>query len=83
MSRAEQLDLGILIAEQVRDRRGQHLDRTCRGLANEEVSGLGIQERVLDQLHGLLKGHQESRHLGLCQGQGLPGLELLYEQGDD
>jgi len=28
MSRAEQLDLGILIVEQVRDRRGQHLDRT-------------------------------------------------------
>jgi len=49
----------------------------CRGLANKEVSRLGTQERVLNQIHGLLQSHEESRHLRLCQGKGPPGLNTF------
>ncbi len=71
--------LGVL---QPQDRLGEGADGGRRRLLDEEVALLAALEGVEDEVHRVVEGHHEARHVGIGDGDGLPFLDLLQEQRD-
>ena len=54
-----------------------------RRLLHQNVPGVCMLVGVEHQIHGLVEGHDEAGHGGLGHRQGLSGLDLLDEQGNN
>ena len=50
-------------------------------LLDEDVARPGVLEGVKNQVHGVLDGHHEPRHIGVRDRQGLPRLDLPTKRG--
>ena len=50
---------------------------------DEQVAGVGVLESKHHQVHGLVQVHEEAGHIGVSDGDGAAGLDLVNEQGDD
>ncbi len=64
------------------DRLGEGADGRGRGLLDEEVALLAVLEGVEDEVHRVVEGHHEARHVGVRDGDGLPLFDLLEEERD-
>ena len=76
-------DIGAGVAEQLLHGLGQVADGGGVRLLDEQVAGIGVLEREHDQLHRLVQIHQGAGHVGVGDGDGIAGLDLVDEQGDD
>ena len=80
MADADDLDVLLLAAEEFADGLGLGLDGAGRGLLDEDVAVLAVLEGEQDQVDGLLKAHDEPRHLWLRQCNGVPLPDLVDPQ---
>ena len=76
-------DVGAGVAEELLDSLGQVADGGSIGLLNEQVTGVAVLEGEHNQIHSLVQIHQEAGHVGVGDGDGIAGLDLVDEQGDD
>ena len=76
-------DVGAGVAEELLDSLGQVADGGSIGLLNEQVTGVAVLEGEHNQIHSLVQVHQEAGHVGVGDGDGIAGLDLVDEQGDD
>ena len=76
-------DVGAGVAEELLDSLGQVADGGSIGLLNEQVTGVAVLEGEHNQIHSLVQVHQEAGHVGVGDGDGVAGLDLVDEQGDD
>jgi len=76
-------DVGAGVAEELLDSLGQIADGGSIGLLNEQVTGVAMLEGEHNQIHSLVQVHQEAGHAGVGDGDGIAGLDLVDEQGDD
>ena len=75
-------DVGAGIPEKPLHRLGQVTDGGGVRLLDEQVAGVGVLKGELHQVHRLVQVHQEPGHVGVGDGDGVSGLDLLDEQGD-
>ena len=75
-------DLGAGVAEELLDRLGQVADGGGVRLLDEEIAGVGVLKSELHQVHGLVQIHEEPGHVGVGDGDGISGLDLVDEQGN-
>ena len=79
---ADDLDLGLVAAEQFADRLRLRLDGACRGLLHEDVAGDAVFEGEQHQVHRLVETHDEARHGTVGDGDGIALANLVYPQRD-
>ena len=80
---ADDLDFLLLAAEELADGFRLGPDGAGGGLLDEQVAVLAVLEGEEHQVHGLLQGHDEPGHVGLSDGDGVAGFDLVDPQGDD
>ncbi len=83
MADADDLDLGLVAAEEFADGFGLGLDSAGGGFLDEDVAVLAVLEGEEDEVHGFVKTHDEAGHLGLGDGDGLAISYLVDPEGDD
>ena len=76
-------DVRASIAEQLLDSLCQIADGRGIRLLDEQVAGVGVLKSEHDQVHSLVQVHQEACHVGVSDSDGITGLDLIDEQGDD
>ena len=76
-------DVGAGVAEELLNSLGQVADGGSVGLLNEQVTGVAVLEGEHNQVYSLVQVHQEASHVGVGDGDGVAGLDLVDEQGDD
>ena len=76
-------DVGAGVAEELLNSLGQVADGGSVGLLDEQVTGVSVLEGKHNQIHSLVQIHQETSHVGVCDGDGIARLDLVDEQGDD
>ena len=59
---------------------GKGRQRGGRGLLHEQVAVVAVLERVYHQVHRVVKGHHEARHVRVRDGNGLALHHLLHPQ---
>ena len=69
--------------EEVTDGFGLGLNGAGRGFLNEDVAVLAVLERKEYEVHCLFEAHDETGHLGLCEGDGVVLTDLVYPQRDN
>ena len=69
-----------LMPEQLTHRLSLSLDGTRRSLLHEDVTILSVLKGEEHQVHRLLQTHDESRHPGLCQCDGITLSDLVYPE---
>ncbi len=80
VARADDIRSGI--AEQPLHGLRQIADGGGIRLLDEQVAGVGMLKGEQHQLHRLIQGHQEAGHMGVRDGDGMPGPDLVDEQRD-
>ena len=75
--------LGAHAAEDLLHGLGEVADGGGRGLLDEQVAGVGVLERELHQVHGLVQVHEEAGHVGVGDGERLALADAVDEQRDD
>lgn len=73
----------IVCAKKLVHRLGKVSDGASRRLLHQDVPGVCMLVGVEHQIDGLVEGHDEARHGGLGHSQGLSGLDLFHEQGNN
>ena len=73
-------DVGAGVAEELLNSLGQVADGRSVGLLNEQVAGVAVLEGEHNQIHSLVQIHQEAGHVGVGDGDGVAGLDLVDEQ---
>ena len=76
-------DVGAGVAEELLNGLGQIADGGSIGLLNEQVTGVAVLEGEHNKIHSLVQVHEEAGHVGVGDGDGIAGLDLVDEQGDD
>ena len=80
---ADDLDVFLFAAEEFADCLGLGLDGAGRGLLDEDVAVLAVLEGEKHKVDGLIQAHDETRHAGLGEGNGLAGADLVDPERDD
>ena len=75
-------DAGAGVAKQRLHRLGQVADGGSVRLLDEQVAGVGVLKGEHDQVHRLVQVHQKAGHVGVGDGDGVAGLDLLHKQRD-
>ena len=70
------IHLGVYLLQGLRKGR----QRCGRGLLDEQVAVVAVLERVYHQVHRVVKGHHEARHVRVRDGDGLALHHLLHPQ---
>ena len=83
MADADDLDVFLFAAEEFADCLGLGLDGAGRGLLDEDVAVLAVLEGEKHKVDGLVQAHDETRHAGLGEGNGLAGADLVDPERDD
>ena len=73
----------IVCTKELLHRLGKVADGARRCLLHQDVTGVCMLVGVEHQIDGLVEGHDEARHGGLGNRQGLSGLDLFHEQGNN
>ena len=80
---ADDFDVLFLAAEELADGFRLGPDGAGGGLFDEQVAVFAVLEGEEHQVHGLFQGHDEPGHVGLGDGDGVSGFDLVDPQGDD
>ena len=80
---ADNLDVLFLAAEELADGFRLGPDGAGGGFLDEKVAVFAVLEGEEHQVHGLFQGHDEPGHIGLGDGDGVAGFDLVDPQGDD
>ena len=80
---ADDLDVLFLAAEELADGFRLGPDGAGGGLLDEQVAVFAVLEGEEHQVHSLFQGHDEPGHVGLGDGDGVAGFDLVDPQGDD
>ena len=80
---ADDLDVLFLAAEELADGFRLGPDGAGGGFLDEEVAVFAVLEGEEHQVHGLFQGHDEPGHVGLGDGDGVAGFDLVDPQRDD
>ena len=80
---ADDLDVFFLAAEELADGFRLGPDGAGGGLLNEQVAVLAVLKGEEHQVHSLFQGHDEPGHVGLGDGDGVAGFDLVDPQRDD
>ena len=75
-------DVRACIAEQLLHRLSQIANGGGICLLDEQVAGVGVLEGEHDQIHRFIQIHEEARHIGIGDGDGIARLDLVDEQRD-
>ena len=81
VSRADDVRAGI--AKQPLHGIRQIADGRSVRLLDEQIAGVGVLEGEHHQIDGFVEVHQEARHVGVGDGDGVARLDLVDEQRDD
>ena len=81
VSRADDVRAGI--AKQPLHGLRQIADGRSVRLLDEQIAGVGVLEGEHHQIDGFVEVHQEARHVGISDGDGVARLDLVDEQRDD
>ena len=76
-------DVRTGIAEQLLDSLSQIADGRGISLLDEQVAGIGVLKSEHNQIYSLVQIHQEAGHVGVGDGDGIAGLDLVNEQRND
>ena len=83
MTDADDLDLGLVAAEQFTYRFGLRLDGASGSLLHKDVARDAVLEGEQHQVHRLVETHDEARHGTVGNGDGIALANLVYPQRDD
>lgn len=76
-------DVRTGVAEEMLDSLCQITNGGSVCLLDEQVAGVGVLEGEHNQIHSLVQIHQEAGHVGVGDGDGIAGLNLVNEQRND
>ena len=76
-------DVGAGVAEQLLHGLGQIANGGGVRLLDEQVAGMSVLEREHDKADRLIQIHQEAGHVGVGDGDGIAGFDLVDKQGND
>ena len=82
MTDADDADFLLLAAEKLADGFGLCLDGASGCLLDEDVAILTMLEREEHKIDSFLKAHDETRHAGLGDGDGVAIADLFYPKGN-
>ena len=80
---ADDLDVFFFAAEELADGFRLGADGAGGGFFDEEVAVFAVLKGEEHQVNGLFQGHDEPGHVGLGDGDGVAGFDLVDPQGDD
>ena len=80
---ADDFDVLFLAAEELADGLGLGPDGAGGGFFDEEIAVFAVLEGEKHQVHGLFQGHDEAGHIGLGDGDGVSGFDLVDPQRND
>ena len=83
MTDTNDTDIFLFAAEELADCLSLGLDGASRCLLDEDITILTILKGEEYEVNGLFERHDETGHLGLCQGNGVTVADLVNPQGDD
>lgn len=83
MADADNLDLGLVAAEEFADGLRLGLDGTGWGLLNKDVAVLAVLESEEYEVDSLIQAHDEAGHARLSKGDGVAVPYLVYPERDN
>ena len=83
VANADDLDVLCLAAEELADGFRLGPDGAGGGFLDEKVAVFAVLEGEEHQVHGLFQGHDEPGHVGLGDGDGVAGFDLVDPQRND